>query len=200
MFDAIESHDIAALVAHLDRGGDPNLTHPNDRNWTILNSAIDELTEGGSIEAVKTLIFRGARVDANNDRNDGAPLIVAAALDLASVAKLLLVANANPNVRDSEGDSPLRVSVENGCLPMARTLLSHGATKTINEWGGFSAMTALGRAAWKEDLEMVNLLLEFGADLNALDGDYRKAAERMTRPTTGGRSHRIRLLLSVDAN
>ncbi|MGB7343705.1 MAG: ankyrin repeat domain-containing protein, partial [Pirellulaceae bacterium] len=169
-----------ALVAYLDAGGNPNAVHPEDTNWTLLNSAIDELTEGGPLDLARTLVIGGACVDANNVRNDGAPLLVATTIDQIDAVKFLLEFDANPNVRDSEGDSPLRVSVEAGNHDLARLLLAQGARETIDDWGGPSAMTALGRAAWNQDFDMVELLLEFGANPDALDGDHRIAVERMT--------------------
>jgi hypothetical protein len=82
--------------------------------------------------------------------------------------------DADPNVRDDEGNSPLRFCVEKGYLDMAQLLLRCGATKTVNKaGGGGSDMTVLGVAAYWLDVEMVRLLLAHGADPNVEDIDQR---------------------------
>ncbi len=102
---------------------------------------------------------------------EGDPLLDAVGSNRPEAVRLLLAAGADPNVRDGEGHSPLRACADKGSLEMARILLLCGATRTIDEWGGERAMTALGLAARGLHVEMVKLLLAHGADPQARDVD-----------------------------
>lgn len=93
--------------------------------------------------------------------------------------RLLLAVGGDPNVVGSEGDSPLRWSVEQGDYDTAAMLLRCGATKTINASGGLMGMTALGQAAKRLDLKMIELLLRAGADPEAYDADKLTAYQRL---------------------
>jgi ankyrin repeat protein len=62
---------------------------------------------------------------------------------------------------------------------MAALLLHFGAGETINEFGGPRGLTALGIAADQFNIPMIELLLDGGADPDALDEDYKTARERL---------------------
>jgi ankyrin repeat protein len=86
---------------------------------------------------------------------------------------MLLAAGADPNVRGAEGDIPLSMCVERGDMKMAAALLRAGAAKTIEESGGPMGMNALGRAVARLDIEMIRLLLAWGASITTRDVDRR---------------------------
>ena len=179
LFAAIEKHDLDRLAALLSRGADPNAVKPDWPGWLALHAAVNELEEGGSVEAVVLLLRHGASVDGLDPSRDATPLLMALFRNQLEAARMLLAAGANPNVVGSEGDSPLRWCVERGDTEMAATLLRCGATGTINDAGGPSGMSALGRAASRLDVATVTLLLGAGADPKALDADRRTALERL---------------------
>ena len=77
------------------------------------------------------------------------------------------------------GDSPLRTSVEMQKEDYVSLLLEHGANKTIDSWGGPSAMTALGRAAYNLDIRIIKRLSNAKCDVSAVDGDNKRAWQRM---------------------
>jgi hypothetical protein len=54
-----------------------------------------------------------------------------------------------------------------------------GAAKTIEESHHFACKTALGIAANRLDIEMIRLLLAWGASITAHDVDYYTARERL---------------------
>ncbi len=66
-----------------------------------------------------------------------------------------------------------------GNLGIAALLLSAGAARTINEWGGLTGYTALGLAASRLDIPMMRLLLDAGADPAVPDEDDRPARDRL---------------------
>ena len=179
LFDAIDRHDLTLLAALLQAGADPNVERPSQASWFPLKLAVSELDDGGPIGAVELLLQHGALPDGGGDPGGNTALIQAAMYGQVEAARLLLAAGADPNVRDDEGDSPLRLAVEKRNYELAALLLRWGAEKTIHDFGGLSGMSALGRAAWGLDIPMIKLLLGAGADPNTPDLDRRTAKERL---------------------
>jgi ankyrin repeat protein len=141
--------------------------------------AINQLEEGGDLDTVLLLLNHRADVNAWDFGHNVTPLLLAIFNEQLHVVEILLKAGADPNVRNCEGDSPLRVCVEHGHLLTAQLLLKAAATKTVDEWGGLRGLTPLGMAAQKLDLPMLELLLDAGANPHALDEDYKTARERL---------------------
>ncbi len=185
LLEAIQTRDVDRLAQLLAAGADPNeggkSRYIEDQDFP-LQAAIGELQaygendhgkpeRAGPIDAIVLLLRHGARVkgwDVNNERD---PLFLAVFNNHIDAVPLLLAAGADPNVRDDEGDSPLRFCAEKGYLEMARLLLLCGATKTIHEGGGPAGMNALGYAATRLHVDMVRLLLAHGADPLVGDAD-----------------------------
>ena len=173
LIDAIDSGDLDRVAKLLAAGADPNATRPSD--YTPLQNAVEESQppgELGALDVMVLLLRHGALVDGRDGPEDATPLLRAVQRNHIEAVRLLLAAGADPNVRDHEGDSPLRICLQKGYLEMARLLLLCGANKAIHAPdGGGPDMTALGNAAYFLNVDMVKLLLAFGADPNVLDND-----------------------------
>lgn len=183
LLEAIQTRDVDRVAKLLADGADPNEdgksrydSYGNGRDFP-LQAAIGELEElgedhpAGPIDSVVLLLRHGARAK-GWEMKDGDPLLIAVFMNHIEAVRLLLAAGAEPNLKDDEGYSPLRFCAQKGHLAMARLLLLCGATKTIDEaGGGGSGMNALGMAAYGLDVEMVKLLLAYGADPHAEDND-----------------------------
>jgi ankyrin repeat protein len=179
LFHAIEQHNLGKLQALLLDGDDPNSTQVEWPRYTALQAAIEELEHGASIDAIAILLKYGASVDGWDLDHDATPLLMAVFRGQRETMRILLEAGADPNVRGSEGDSPLRWCVEQGDREMVELLLHHGAAETINEVGAPRGRTALGLAAERLDVPMIELLINAGADPAALDEDDFIARERL---------------------
>jgi ankyrin repeat protein len=184
LFKAIEDHDLDRLAALLGQGVDPNATKPERHQCPPLHTAIEEIEEGGSIEAVVLLVRHGASVDGLDGARDLTPLLIALFSNQKEAVRILLAAGADPNIEGGEGDSPLRWCVGQGDHGLAATLLRCGATKTIDASGGPSGMTALGLAVSRLDLAMMELLLRFKADAEVHDADHRVARDHLPPPSS----------------
>jgi len=179
LFTAIETHDISVLRTLLKHGADPDAPQASWPGLRPLHAAIYALEDGGSLEAISLLLEHGADVNAWDQPRTSTPLIAAITSGQRAAVERLLRAGADPNVRNGEGDSPLRLCAAGGDALTAALLLQVGATKTIDEWGGLRGYTALGLAASRLDLAMMKLLLDAGADRSAPDEDGHTARERL---------------------
>ena len=179
LFAAIEQHDASRVKALLAGGADPNEPQAQWPGLRPLHVAINELAERGGLDVLMALLEHGADVNAWNVGRDVSPLLVAVFEGQQAAVEALLKAGADPNVRSSEGDTPLRACAGVGDLGIASLLLGAGAARTINEWGGQAGYTALGLAASRLDIPMMRLLLDAGADPEAPDEDDRHARDRL---------------------
>jgi ankyrin repeat protein len=181
----------------LDKGADPNIG--NKGGWTPLYLATDNRNiENGDyptrkpdvdhLEYIKVLLDRGAnpnaRVkDSTETRTifthqwlyeEGATAFLRAAQsgDVA-LMRLLLAHGADPKIATTNNTTPLMVAAGIGWV--------EGVT---NEWGV------------KENFDSVRLLLELGADVNAVDGDGRTALHGAAHK---GRNEVVQLLVDHGA-
>lgn len=179
LFEAIETHDLDRLSTLLNGGADPNVLKHGWPEWLPLHAAVEELEYRGPVEALVLLLRHGARVDGLGADRNATALLMAIFRRQQEAVRVLLAAGADPNFKGSEGDSPLRACAQLGEHAMAAMLLRCGATRTINEAGGLRPMTALGLAASRLDIPMMELLLQAGADPQALDLDRQMAREHL---------------------
>jgi hypothetical protein len=134
----------------------------------------------------------GADVNGWDGLHEATPIIMALVRNNLPALRPLLEGGGDPNVRSREGEGPLRWAADEGNLEMAQLFLQYGAAKTIDEYGGFRALTALGMAVERLDVPMIELLLAAGADPEARDfddmtGAAAPATARIVRPRATGR-------------
>lgn len=163
-----------------------------------------------SIEAVKSLLKAGASVQFQDDKNLSALHIASRHLDL-SLVKLLLEHGADTTCPSTIDGYPLRIvcaqTVYNywpdgneiarrlkNQLDLVTVMLKHGAD--VNGHSGLSDTTALIEASQVGHLEMVKLLIQEGADINAVD-KYEFSALMLA--VVRGHIHIVRELLSQGA-
>lgn len=88
---------------------------------------------------------------------------------------LLLQSGANPDPVDEEGLTPLWFSITHKDIISAKVLLEAGANPNRMQWN----RTFLGVAVDNLDYQMVQLLLEYGADVNAVQSNGKKPIEML---------------------
>ncbi len=179
LFDAIEQHDLDEVSSLLSQGADVNLAQDEPPSWRPLGFAIEELEFGGSIEIVRLLVKHGADVNAFYVDSKLTSLHAAIFNGDIEVIRLILEAGGDPNIVDNEDYLPLQFAVQQNSLEIAKLLLQYGAGRTINESGGFCGDTALGVAIRELNVPMIELLLDHGADPEALDSDDQMARENL---------------------
>ena len=150
----------------LDKGADPNATNVND-GTPIMFAAIS-----GNPETVALLIDAGANIDAQGSNGWNA-LMVSAAKGHVETTRLLLDRAADVNAVDIYLWSALhRAAYENRTAIV--DLLTARDDLDINLRDDHGA-TALHHAAANGNREMINLLIEAGADPASLDASGRSA-------------------------
>ena len=102
-------------------------------------------------------------------------LHVAATLDDDEATKLLLEAGANPNVVDSEGNSPLHIICSQGDIKTATTILKHNGGTLENKDGETPALKDLFLHEGEEEVkEMIQAISQSTHRWEVLDDLLRK--------------------------
>lgn len=129
-----------------------------------------------------------------------------------SLIQALLDGHANINATDSNGTTALMAAVVNGEQEAVRLLLEHGAdtrpkdkdsTMTISQGGSTQTVPLTGRCALQyafemnENTEIMELLLDHGADVDVLDGDGQTP---LIAAAGEGKVETVRLLMAHGAD
>ena len=156
LHDAAEKNDLAAILALLGAGADPNAKDEAD-GWSPLHWAIYR----GGIEGIAALLGAGADPNVKDGTYGWRPLQWAAYRGDAEAIAALLGAGADPNANDDTGRIPLLL-VNRTDHPSAHdVLLAHMRTIPNPEF--------LLTAAANGDFETVIALLRVHTDPNAKD-------------------------------
>jgi ankyrin repeat protein len=154
----------------------------------------------------KLLIQHGAEVNIA-DEGGWKPIHNASMHDNAELARLLIEAGAELEVRDLPGGGAMHIAAHDGHISMIRVLVEYDteidcrATFTRDDLEPGSTLEArwnIGRtplmeSAWNGQAEVIKLLLDYGADINAVDDHGMTALIRAAR-----RGHEMSVKLLLD--
>jgi ankyrin repeat protein len=152
----------------------------NELNKSLLQAAAE-----GNIEQVKSLLSKGADVNARDERGL-TTLHHAASHGHKDIFDLLIAKGADTNSKDKWGYTPLYYAIWNEDKDMVRLLVAKGADVNVlpNDDG-----TPLEYAVWNEDMEMAKLFVDRGAKFNVKDNDgwtaFRYAVSGANRELVG---------------
>ena len=161
------------------RNGD--MFPPRNQSMDVQDSALPTAAEDGRIAEVERLLWDNRNVESFGSRNEhqGRSFYRTTALYRAArnghltIVHLLLRYGAHPNPSRQDGKSLVRLLADDGSDEMLRLLLEYEAD--IHRQG------ALPQAAWSGHFNVVQLLLEYGADMNEIEKDqtalYRAASK-----------------------
>lgn len=92
--------------------------------------------------------------------------------DLAT-AQNLIARGADVNIRDENGNTPLKYASAEPHPEMLRLLLNHGAQPNLADHRGFTPLHCVaGHGFYDEALDMADILISAGANLNPRSTQY----------------------------
>jgi uncharacterized protein len=136
-------------------------------------TAVMAATHGNHVETVKVLIEAGADVNIQDDRQDN-PFLYAGAEGYLEILKLVIDAKPDTKIYNRYGGTPLIPAAEHGYVEVAKELLTRTDVDVnhVNNPGWTALMEAIVlNDGGKNHQEMVQLLIDHGADVNIPDSD-----------------------------
>ncbi|MCW3834880.1 ankyrin repeat domain-containing protein [Sphingomonas canadensis] len=128
---------------------------------------LEAVKKGDGAKVMKYLNEPGTRIIDSKERDSGdAALHIVTKRSDEVYLRFLLQRDANPNIKDARGNTPLMLATNISFIEGVRILLTYKANINI---GNSSGETPLIRAVQLRDLEMVQLLLANGADPDQAD-------------------------------
>jgi ankyrin repeat protein len=127
-----------------------------------------------NLEIVKQHIEAGTDINRKDQMSSSTPLITAATFGKIAIAKALIDANADLDLKNNEGSTALHAAAFFGQIEIVQMLLDAGADKTIknNHWATPRESVTVSFAEMKPVYEMIEKQLQpFGLklDLNDLE-------------------------------
>ncbi len=201
-YQAMKREDISAMSRLIEQVNDANIRLDDGRTAlmlaaklgasqvveTLLNNGADiharNLNGGtalmyaainGDLNTMKLLLNHGAEVNVDAKFNWTA-LMVAAAKGHTDAVLILIEHGADVNARDAYQWTPLMRATHSGYQQTVATLLAHSQVN-VNEQDENGA-TALHHAATNGDIEIVELLLKYGAETSIKDRFELSARDR----------------------
>ena len=159
-FACIDGQDSFVRIL-LDTGADPNIADQHEES--CLHAAINGQC---GTETIQKILDQGAHVNAAN-KEGTTPLLLACSIAQVETVKLLLKANADPNIAYADGDACLHAAIASDCSKETiQEIIDHGAeVNSVNKRG----RTALLLGCFYRQTDSVKVLLEAGADPSIAD-------------------------------
>ncbi|BDD07473.1 ankyrin repeat domain-containing protein [Aureibacter tunicatorum] len=171
----IENLDIESFKLWLDYkyNVDLKLLNGNDNSPSLIQYVlyeIDDPKDDNIInEMILLLINKGANV--NTVYEDEYPILYAVLEERPLIVKTLLEANADIDIKDEIGRTPLTSAVISENIEIVKLLVKYSNRISINREGSIWVKTPLGIAFSNLNLEIIELLLKNNANPYLLDFD-----------------------------
>lgn len=129
------------------------------------NTALRNAMSSQNYEIIKYLIEKGADIELISG-TFGTALTYAVFENDIEMVKIIVEAGANVNARGNDGNTALHSTIWCSNYEIAKYLISKGAD--VNIKGGFGATPLIHAIISEQDVEMVKIFIEAGADVNTI--------------------------------
>ena len=183
-FACLRRHDDMAKLL-LEHGADPNLRYPDGSSALLKLVTFTCDNQADYTAYVLLLLARGANVNLAHERTGQTALMIAGAAANTGLVKLLLEYGADPNLHYTDGSSLLFKLVKSTCEKRSNytafmtLLLDRGVN--VNTAHATTGQTALMAAAQAQDVDLVKLLLEHGADVTQVNREGKGVLDMLGR-------------------
>ena len=195
----------AAAAAYLIQQSMKNKANQNNYPHIDLDSctesnhdtALTVACAGGHEELVKLLIEKGAHIE-HRDKKGFTPLILAATLGYCRIVQLLLMYGADVEAQSERNkDTALSAAAQSGKYECCEILLAKGQAN--KEHRNISDYTPLSLAASGGYVNIIKLLLDYGAEINSRTGSKLGISPLMLA-AMNGHTHAVRLLIEMGSD
>lgn len=197
LFEAVEIDDVDLVRESLTHGAD---VHAIVDGRSILSASLSlRKRDEENIEIIQLLLEAGA--SPNRRSEDGKTVLYWAVFsEEKDIVQLLLSAGATVEAEEPEdGHTSVHSAAENGNREIMELLLSAGGKSVLNKFD-YSYRTPLMWAAEKGELEVVRMLIDAGADVNAFDEIHAGTNALLEAVKRGGSYEMVALLVNAGAD
>ncbi|MEM9541186.1 MAG: ankyrin repeat domain-containing protein [Cyanobacteria bacterium P01_E01_bin.42] len=138
--------------------------NPQDKNINSNISRLFKAIEDSDILWLRQIIESGDDIEEIDDEDYPGYTALDLAAEKGNIQVIIMLIESGVNVDYSGESSPLHFAISAGNIDAVRVLISNGADLEIEEDDG---VTPVLHAIMKHETEIVKLLVEAGADLNA---------------------------------
>ena len=141
-----------------------------------------EAIKNNEIETARSLVQKNVAVVNGMDKNNWTPLLSTAYLGRKNILQLLIESGAGKSIdiRNRDGWTPLLSAIHKKHYDIAKILIESGTNPNITNSYKFSALMMVVQ---NDNQEMVELLLEKGADVLLENSDGKRAQDLAKSPT-----------------
>lgn len=139
--------------------------------------ALHQAARRNDADAIRFLLDHGAQIEAAGGHYSFTPLLEAAYSGSTDAVRVLVERGANPRAGTDDFGSPLYAAAFSGKRETVRLLLSLNVGIDLQAGRASDQATPLHCAYWNQDTVMAQLLIEAGADANAMTNDGRLPRE-----------------------
>ncbi|KAL7911806.1 ankyrin repeat-containing domain protein [Trichoderma velutinum] len=165
--DEINNRRLKTAKLLLDWGADPNTKDWHSQPVLLILIKSSKITAEEKIDFVRQLFAKGANADVKDCFSKTPAICYAVEAGISEIISLMLQNGAKTTATMKNGDSLLKYAIDQGRKDLTEALLHYGADPNYSV--GENGVKPVVQALVKQDLDMVRLLREAGADVNVPD-------------------------------